>query len=35
MIWKSDGELFEEMRDHLFTAIIGDVLDLHGLHISF
>jgi regulator of RNase E activity RraA len=35
MNWKSDGELFQEMRAHLFTAVIGDVLDLHGLHHQF
>jgi 4-hydroxy-4-methyl-2-oxoglutarate aldolase len=32
---KADRELFEEMRTHLFTAIIGDVLDLHGFHHQF
>ena len=32
---KTDHELFEEMRTHLFTAIIGDVLDLHGYHHQF
>jgi regulator of RNase E activity RraA len=32
---KTDHELFEEMRAHLFTAIIGDVLDLHGYHRQF
>ena len=31
----TDHELFEEMRVHLFTAIIGDVLDLHGYHHQF
>jgi regulator of RNase E activity RraA len=31
----NDHELFQEMRTHLFTAIIGDVLDLHGLHHQF
>ena len=35
MTWKSDSELFHEMRAHLFTAVIGDVLDLHGLHRQF
>lgn len=32
---KTDRDLFEEMRAHLFTAIIGDVLDLHGYHHQF
>lgn len=32
---KTDHELFQEMRAHLFTAIIGDVLDLHGYHHQF
>jgi regulator of RNase E activity RraA len=35
MTWKSDKELFHEMRAHLFSAVIGDVLDLHGLHHQF
>lgn len=35
MNWNSDTELFREMRTHLFTAIIGDVLDLHGMHHQF
>jgi regulator of RNase E activity RraA len=35
MTWKSDGELFHEMRAHLFSAVIGDVLDLHGFHHQF
>ena len=32
---RSDRELFQQMRTHLFTAIIGDVLDLHGYHHQF
>ena len=35
MEWRSDTELFRLMRQHLFTAIIGDVLDLHGFHHQF
>jgi regulator of RNase E activity RraA len=35
MTTRPDHELFEEMRTHLFTAIIGDVLDLHGYHHQF
>ena len=30
MEWTNDTELFRLMRERLFTAIIGDVLDLHG-----
>ena len=32
---RTDHELFELMRTHLFSAIIGDVLDLHGRHHQF
>jgi len=32
---KNDHELFQQMRTHLFTAIIGDVLDSHGYHRQF
>jgi regulator of RNase E activity RraA len=32
---KDDHELFQQMRTHLFTAIIGDVLDSHGYHHQF
>lgn len=35
MDWKNDTELFQAMRTHLFSAIIGDVLDLHGFHHQF
>ena len=31
----NDTEVFREMRTHLFTAILGDVLDLHGFHHQF
>jgi len=31
----TDHELFQKMRTHLFTAIIGDILDLHGYHHQF
>ncbi|HZQ20534.1 MAG TPA: RraA family protein [Terriglobales bacterium] len=31
----NDAELFKEMRTHLFTAIIGDVLDRNGFHHQF
>lgn len=35
MEWTNDSELFRLMREQLFTAIIGDVLDLHGFHHQF
>ena len=33
--WKNDDELFALMRQHLFSSIIGDVLDLEGCHHQF
>lgn len=35
MEWKDDAELFRVMRERLFTAILGDVLDLHGYRNQF
>lgn len=35
MEWKNDEELFALIRNQLFTAIIGDVLDTHGEHNRF
>ncbi|MGB6688930.1 MAG: RraA family protein [Terracidiphilus sp.] len=35
MGWTNDTELFQLMRERLFTAIIGDVLDLHGYRDQF
>ncbi len=35
MEWTNDTELFRLMREQLFTAILGDVLDLHGFHHQF
>jgi len=35
MEWKNDTELFALMRKHLFSSIIGDVLDLHDRHHQF
>jgi regulator of RNase E activity RraA len=32
MEWKNDDELFALMRRHLFSSILGDVLDLEGKH---
>lgn len=31
----NNTELFKEMRNHLFSAVIGDVLDLHGYRHQF
>jgi len=35
MEWNNDAELFALIKEHLFTAIIGDVLDLYGRHHQF
>jgi regulator of RNase E activity RraA len=35
MEWNTDQELFALIRKHLFTSIIGDVLDLNGRHHQF
>lgn len=35
MKWSNDAELFRLMRERLFTAIIGDVLDLQGYRNQF
>ena len=35
MEWTNDTELFRLMRERLFTAVIGDVLDLHGYRNQF
>lgn len=28
--WKTDEELFQLMREELYTAVVGDILDMHG-----
>lgn len=33
--WQSDDELFALMRQHLFTAVIGDILDKMGFYHQF
>ncbi len=33
--WEDDGELFRLMREELFTAVVGDVLDGMGLLAQF
>lgn len=35
MDWTNDAELFRLMRERLFTAIVGDVLDLSGYRNQF
>ena len=35
MLWKDDNELFDLVRKELFTALVGDVLDNHGLYHQF
>lgn len=35
MQWKNDDELFSLIRQHLFSSIIGDVLDLEGYRHQF
>lgn len=32
MEWKNDDELFALVRRHLFSSVVGDVLDLEGRH---
>lgn len=34
-LWNSDGELFALVRRELFTAAVGDIMDLHGLRHQF
>lgn len=34
-MWKNDDELFQLIRDELFTAVVGDVLDVMGLTHQF
>lgn len=35
MEWKNDTELFALIRQQLFSAVVGDVLDLSGRHAQF
>jgi regulator of RNase E activity RraA len=35
MAWETDQELFGIVRERLFTAVIGDVMDQLGLHDQF
>lgn len=35
MQWKDDTELFDLMRRSLYTALVGDTLDLHGRRRQF
>jgi regulator of RNase E activity RraA len=34
-MWRDDDELFGMMRERLFTAVVGDILDQHGLLHQF
>lgn len=33
--WKDDAELFAKCRTDLFTAVVGDVMDLMGYQHQF
>ena len=35
LTWKDDDELFELIRTHLYTAVVGDVMDTLGFHHQF
>lgn len=35
LTWRDDDELFGLMREHLFTAAVGDVMDTMGLQHQF
>ena len=35
LCWQNDRELFTLMREHLFTAVVGDVMDKLGLTHQF
>ncbi|MEM1083604.1 MAG: RraA family protein [Verrucomicrobiota bacterium] len=35
MKWQTDDELFDLCRRHLFSAVVGDVMDLLGHHHQF
>jgi 4-hydroxy-4-methyl-2-oxoglutarate aldolase len=35
MEWKSDQELFDLVRATLYTPVVGDILDMHGLVHQF
>jgi regulator of RNase E activity RraA len=35
MEWKDDNELFQRMREELYTAIVGDVMDTGGKRHQF
>jgi len=34
-LWQTDDELFELVRAELFVAVVGDVMDQHGLTTQF
>lgn len=33
--WKNDKELFRLCRNELFTAVVGDIMDMFGFHHQF
>ncbi|MCG8306303.1 MAG: RraA family protein [Cytophagales bacterium] len=33
--WKNDNELFDMMKKELFSAVVGDIMDKHGLLHQF
>lgn len=35
LVWTNDDELFEQSRNHLYTAVIGDVMDMMGYTHQF
>lgn len=34
-VWKNDSELFNMMKNELFSAVVGDIMDKHGLLHQF
>ena len=35
IIWRNDNELFQIMKEHLYTAVVGDIMDKMGLYHQF
>ena len=35
MVWNNDDELFKIIREELYTAVIGDIMDKQGLLNQF
>ena len=34
-IWRNDKELFQFCREELYTAVVSDIMDMHGLYHQF